>query len=85
MFHLGNEGNAPGMEGNKMEGAVVPGVGQQPYQLELLMPGLQGERSKRLSCLSQGYFGSLLEWLDLAKPTNQPYSPRRAGGHCPKS
>ena len=57
MFHLGNEGNAPGMEGNKMEGAVVPGVGQQPYQLELLMPGLQGERSKRLSCLSQGYFG----------------------------
>ena len=85
MFHLGNEGNAPGMEENKMEGAVVPGVGQQPYQLGLLMPGLQGERSKLLSCSSHGYFGSLSEWLDLAKPTNQPYSPRRAGGRCPKS
>lgn len=50
MFHLGNEGSAPGMDGEQMEGAAVSGVGQQPYQLELLMPGLQGERNKLLSC-----------------------------------
>ena len=74
MFHLGNEGSAPEMDGEQMEGAAVSGVGQQPYPLELLMSGLQGERSNLLSCLSHGYFGPFLEWLDVAKPTNQPHS-----------
>lgn len=56
-----------------MEGAIVPELCSSLISLKLLMPGPQGERGKPLSCLSHGYFGSLLEWLDLAKPTNQPY------------